>query len=98
MTRGRKTALSVCAGGLGAFAFVAAVVAQTSGGAYDLSWRALNGGGKSTGGAYGEQGIIGQALAKTSSGGSYTISSGYLGGGAEKFRRYLPVLAKDGAN
>jgi hypothetical protein len=31
-------------------------LAQTSGGVYDLSWRTLSGGGKSTGGTYAEQG------------------------------------------
>ena len=98
MRRQRKTVLGLCAGGLGAVAVVAAVVAQTSGGAYDLSWRSMNGGGKSTGGNYSEQGVIGQALAKSSTGGSYTISSGFLGGGAEKYKRYLPVLSKDGPN
>ena len=97
MIRGKK-GLAVGASGLGALALAAAAFAQSSGGAYELSWRALAGGGKSTGGAYVEQGAIGQALAKTSSGGSYSVSSGFLGGGAEKYKRVLPHLSKDGSN
>ena len=73
MMRGRRLA-AIGASGLGALAVAAAALAQTSGGAYELSWRAFAGGGKSTGGAYSEQGAIGQALAKTSSGGSYSRS------------------------
>lgn len=97
MMGGRKT-LAIGVGGLGALALAAAAFAQTSGGAYELSWRALAGGGKSTGGAYSEQGAIGQALAKTSSGGNYSVSSGFLGGGSEKYKRVLPHLSKDGSN
>lgn len=92
----RRKGLAVVAGTLGALALSAAALAQSASGSYNLSWRALAGGGKSTGGTYGEQGVAGQALAKTSSGGSYSVSSGYLGGGSEKYRRFLPHLSRDG--
>jgi hypothetical protein len=93
MTRRRLVAIG--AGGLASFALGAAALAQTSGGVYDLSWRALAGGGKSTGGSYTEQGAIGQPLTRTSTGGSYTVNSGFFGGGVDKYKRVLPVLAKD---
>lgn len=91
----RKRSLAMGASGLAALALGAAALAQTSGGMYDLSWRALAGGGSSTGADYTEHSAIGQALANTSAGGSYSVSSGFLGGGAEKYKRYLPVLARD---
>ncbi len=85
-------------GGVAAIGMVAAVVAQSASGTYDLSWRALVGGGSSSGGNYGEQGVIGQGLSGTSSGGGFEVSSGFLGGGQVKFSRALPMLAKDGSN
>ena len=94
MTR-RRRAVLLGAGGLASLALGAAALAQTSGGAYDLSWRTLSGGGKSTGGNYTVHAAIGQPLAGTSSGASYSVSSGFLGGGAEKYKRFLPVLARD---
>ena len=97
MTRGRRM-VAIVSGGVGALTLGAAALAQTSGGAYDLSWRALAGGGKSTGGQYSEHGAIGQAVAGTSAGGAYTVSSGFLGGGSEKYKRVLPHLSKDGSN
>jgi hypothetical protein len=83
------------AGVLGSLALGAVALAQTSGGIYDLSWRTLNGGGTATGGNYTVQAAIGQPLAGTSSGASFSVSSGYFGGGAEKYKRFLPVLARD---
>jgi len=83
------------AGAVASLALGAAALAQTSGGAYDLHWRTLTGGKQSSGGNYAVNAAIGQQLAGTSSGGSYTVSSGYLGGGAEKYKRFLPVLARD---
>ena len=94
MTRRRRLA-AIGAGGLASLALGAAALAQTSGGAYDLSWRTLSGGGKSTGGNYAEQGAIGQSLTRTSTGGTYTVNSGFFGGGVDKYKRFMPVLAKD---
>ncbi|MBK9613542.1 hypothetical protein [Candidatus Amarobacter glycogenicus] len=92
---GRRRGLALGASGLAALALGAAAFAQTSGGVYDLSWRAIAGGGKATGDAYTVHSAIGQPLAKTSSEGNYQVSSGFLGGGAEKYKRFLPVLARD---
>ncbi len=75
MTR-RRRVVAIGAGALASFALGAAALAQTSGGVYDLSWRALSGGGQSTGG-------------------TYTVNSGFFGGGVDKYKRFLPVLAKD---
>lgn len=97
MTR-RARLFAVASGGVAAVALGAAALAQTASGSYELSWRALAGGGKSDGGSYVEQGAIGQALAQTSTGGSYSVSSGFLGGGQDKYKRYLPILSKDGSN
>ncbi len=94
----RRRTLAVAAGGIGALALGAVALAQSASGTYDLSWRALAGGGKSEGGGYVEQGAIGQAFTKTSSGGTYSVSSGFLGGGSDKYKRFLPLLAKDGSD
>jgi hypothetical protein len=96
MSRRRRGLIAVLAGT--AALAVAGVFAQSSGGVYDLSWRALAGGGKSSGGGFVEQGVAGQAFAKTSTGGNFQVDSGFLGGGAEKFKRVLPFLSKDGSN
>ena len=87
--------LAVVAGSAAGLFLSAVALAQTSGGTYDLSWRALSGGGKSAGGNYTEQGAIGQALTKSASGGSYSINGGFFGGGQDKYKRYLPLAAKD---
>jgi hypothetical protein len=93
-----KRAVGVAGAGLGALALAAAAVAQSASGSYDLSWRALNGGGTVTGGGYSAQTAMGQAMAGTSGGGSYAISSGFLASGGDKYKRYLPTLSKDGSN
>jgi hypothetical protein len=94
MTRRRKAAIVILSG-VGGLFLGAAALAQTSGGVYDLSWRTLSGGGSSSGGGYVQQSAIGQAMTKTSTGGSYTISSGFFGAGQDKYKRFLPVLSKD---
>lgn len=96
----RRTRRLLVAGtaGLGGLAVAAAVLAQSASGTYELSWRALAGGGSSSGGDFGDRGVIGQALAGTSTGGGYEVSSGFLGGGQAKFYRALPMLAKDGTS
>lgn len=96
MTRKRLAVLS--AGGLGALVLGASALAQSASGNYDLSWRALAGGGKSDGGGYVVQSAIGQTLTKSSTGGSYGVSSGYFAGGQDKYKRFLPFLSKDGSN
>jgi hypothetical protein len=99
MSRPRtRRALVTAVAGLGGLAVVAAVVAQSASGTYDLSWRAFAGGGSSSGGNYGTQGVIGQSFAWSSSGGGYTVTGGFLGGSQVKFNRVLPMLAKDGTD
>jgi hypothetical protein len=94
----KKRFVFVSGGAVGALAIAAAAVAQSASGSYDLSWRAIAGGGTSEGTPYLEQGVIGQTLAGTSSGSGYSVNSGFLGGGIEKYRRFLPFLSKDGLN
>ncbi len=51
---------------------------QSSGGAYELRAHALDSGGRSSGGIYSVQGLIGQAATSTSSAGVYRITAGLL--------------------
>lgn len=55
-------------------------LAQT-GGPYDLSWHNIGPGGSASGGSYDLLGSIGQPDAATMSGGSYTLTGGFLPGG-----------------
>lgn len=57
-----------------------AALAQT-GGPYDLSWHNIGPGGSASGGSYDLLGSIGQPDAATMSGGSYTLTGGFLPGG-----------------
>ena len=54
--------------------------AQT-GGPYDLSWHNIGPGGSASGGSYSLDASIGQPDAATMSGGSYTLTGGFLPGG-----------------
>jgi len=54
--------------------------AQT-GGPYDLSWHNIGPGGAASGGSYDLLSSIGQPDAATMSGGSYTLTGGFLPGG-----------------
>lgn len=73
--------------GLGLFLLLASLflyrgiapVAAQSGGGYDLTWSAISGGGAtlSTGGGYTLGATIGQPAADSSSGGSYSLNSGF---------------------
>ena len=66
-----------------------------SGGAYDLTWNSIDGGGAmfSTSGTYSLGGTIGQADAGMQSGGTYTLNGGFwvdfLGN-----RLYLPLILR----
>ena len=57
-----------------------AALAQ-SGGPYDLSWHNIGPGGSASGGSYSLDASIGQPDAATMSGGSYTLTGGFLPGG-----------------
>ena len=58
-----------------------AALAQ-SGGPYDLSWHNIGPGGSASGGSYSLDASIGQPDAATMSGGSYTLTGGFLPGGS----------------
>ncbi|MCC7366578.1 MAG: hypothetical protein IT303_19630 [Dehalococcoidia bacterium] len=78
-----------------ALASVTAVFAQAAG--WDLSWYTLSGGGgKSSGGTYDVYGSIGQSIVGQASGGVFTLDAGHLGGGQEKYKRFIPAVASDG--
>jgi hypothetical protein len=59
---------------------ITAAHAQT-GGPYDLSWHNIGPGGSASGGSYSLNVSIGQPDAATMSGGSYTLTGGFLPGG-----------------
>jgi hypothetical protein len=80
---------------------MAAVQAQ-SGSGYDLTWNSVDGGGVtfSSSGGYTLGGTAGQPDAATWSGGGYTLSGGFWGGGAgaegpQQHTLYLPVVLKE---
>jgi hypothetical protein len=77
---------------------VAAVQAQ-SGGGFDLTWNSVDGGGVtfSSAAGYTLGGTAGQPDAATWSGGGYTLSGGFWGGGAggQAGALYLPIVVKD---
>ena len=63
-----------------ALALPSAALAQ-SGGPYDLTWSNIGAGGSASGGAYMLSGTAGQPDAGALSGGSYTLTGGFWGGG-----------------
>lgn len=99
--RGRRARRLIAGSGalVAAGAVFTMVVAQTSGGAFDLSFRSINGGGGlSAGTPYALEGSIGQPLVGKSTGTPYTVESGYFGGAGEKIKRYIVQIARDGTN
>jgi hypothetical protein len=91
----RPKLVAVAAATLGAGAVVTGVIGQSASG-WDLSVRALLPGTTSSGGSFSTNGVIGQPVSGSSTGGNYAVSAGFYGGGSEKFRRRLPFLANDG--
>lgn len=74
----------------------ARAVAQ-SGGAYDLPWHTMDGGGHtfSTGGGYALGGTIGQPDAGLLKGGNYTLAGGFWVAGAQaKYIIDLPLVLR----
>ncbi len=96
---GLKTRRTIAATGavIAAAAVATAVIAQSSGGSFDLSFRATSGGGGTSAAApYELTGVIGQPVAGRSTGGDYVADSGFLGGGGiEKIRRFIIAIARD---
>jgi hypothetical protein len=74
-----------------------ATTSAQTGGAYELTWSSIDGGGAmfSIGGAYSLGGMIGQADAGAMSGGSYALAGGFWFGGTSSFTNlYLPIILK----
>jgi hypothetical protein len=70
-----------------------------SGGAYNLTWNTIDGGGgMNTGGAYIVTGTTGQPDAATVSGGSYTLNGGFWNGVqnllSNSLHLFLPLIEK----
>ena len=64
---------------------------------YDLSWYTIGGGATfSTGGSYSLGGSIGQAGARSMSGGTYQLAGGFWGGASINYHIYLPLALKNG--
>jgi len=78
---------------------VTGVVYAQSGGSYDLSWHAVDGGGVtfSTGGTYTLGGTIGQPDAGQLTGDDYILGGGFWGGGTltgATCAVYLPLVVR----
>lgn len=74
---------------------VSMVAAQT-GGSYSLSWFGLpGGGGTSSGGTYSVTGAIGQPFASQAVGSTYTVQTGFFGGGGQRFRLFIISVARE---
>jgi hypothetical protein len=78
-----------------AFAMIATVHAQWSGG-YDLAWSTIDGGGgSSSSNGYALAGTIGQPDAiEAIGGGGYTLAGGFWNGGSVQYNIYLPLVVK----
>ena len=76
--------------------FIVSTVAAQSGGGYDLSLSAIDGGGgTSSGGSYTMNGTIGQPDAGVMLGGDYTLAGGFWSGDTTIYRTFLPLVIKD---
>ncbi len=72
--------------------------AAQSGGGYNLEWNTFDAGGHtfSSGGGYTLGGTLGQADAGAVSGGVYSLSGGFWGGGAAaEYHLYLPLVLRN---
>ena len=76
----RRLTLAYCLTVATSFGVITVAQAQT-GGPYDLSWHNIGPGGSANGGSYSLDASIGQPDAATMSGGSYTLTGGFLPGG-----------------
>ena len=74
------------------------VVSASALAGYTLDWWTVDGGGttSSTGSSYSLGGTIGQPDAGTSTGGTYTLSGGFWGGGAAaiEYNLFLPLILR----
>ena len=94
--RAASRSLAVAGTAVAAFAVIVTALAQ-QGGDFDLSARAISGGGgRSSLGTTAIEGSIGQPFPARSSSGAFAVSSGILEGGPVKFSRRVPYVANDG--
>ena len=94
----RTLRVRIVAAGVGALLGFAAIIGASGQSAtvFDLSFGGFtSGGGQSTGGSYGAFGVLGQPLAGTASGGSYSLTGGLAGGANVKFRVFAPFISSD---
>jgi len=72
------------------------VVSASALAGYTLDWWTVDGGGAmfSSNGSYSLGGTIGQPDAGTSTGGTYTLSGGFWGGGATAHDLFLPLILR----
>ncbi len=72
------------------------VVSASALAGYTLDWWTVDGGGAmfSSNGSYSLGGTIGQPDAGTSTGGTYTLSGGFWGGGATAHNLFLPLILR----
>ena len=96
--RARLASRSLAATGVAVAAFAVVVVAMAqSASGWDLSQRAISGGGgRSSTLNMSLEGSIGQPLAGRSSAGPYVVTSGILEGGPVKYTQRIPAVANDG--
>jgi len=89
----RRTAILLA---LAALLLLASVALAQSGNGYDLTWNTVDSGGYifSTGGDYSLGGTIGQPDAGVLSSGDYALVGGFWGGGAVKYKIYLPLILR----
>ena len=87
-------ALLACA--LTALLLAAPRVNSQSGGAYDLTWSTIEGGGATfaTGGGYELGGTIGEADAGVMGSGAYVLDGGFWSGALAKQNIYLPAIRR----
>ena len=93
----RRRWLLGAAAGAAALVLGGVALAQVSGGAYNLSWNDILGGGTSANGSFSLQGGIGQPVAGSASQAQFALNAGFLPGLAGgKYRGVLPQVSKDG--
>ena len=82
--RSRRLALACCLA-VAIFGSFQLIALAQSGGPYNLSWHNIGPGGASSGGNFTLNAAVGQPDAATMSGGSYTLTGGFLPGGVVVF-------------
>ena len=87
---------ALVAGAAAAGVLGVSMVAAQTGGQYSVTWFALpGGGGTSSEGPYVVTGAIGQPFASQSTGSTYTVQTGFFGGGGQRFRLFMASVAHE---